>query len=75
MNKQKSNIEAPVVERYGKIEELDRDFDIEFWQAQGIAVIFAEAWKMVECACQIKGENPHELRLQRTVESFQRLAR
>jgi hypothetical protein len=43
----------------------DREFDIEFWQAQGSEAIFSAAWEMVELAEEIKhGRKPT---LQRTV--------
>jgi hypothetical protein len=31
----------------------DRSFDIEFWQEQGDAAIFAAAWEMVDLAEEI----------------------
>ncbi len=62
-----------VMERTGKLEDLDRSFDVEYWQRQGSAAIFAAAWEMVVEAWKLKGRDPDELRLQRTVESLQRL--
>lgn len=62
-----------IMERYGKLEDMDRSFDLSFWQAQPEAARFAAAWDMVVTAWKIQGKNPDELRLQRTVESFQRL--
>ena len=44
----------------------DSNFDIEFWQAQGPAAIFAAAWELVETAWKVKGLDRDELRLQRT---------
>lgn len=35
------------MERTGRIEDLDRSFDIEYWQRQGPAAIFEAAWEMV----------------------------
>jgi len=32
-----------VMERFGRIRELDRSFDIEYWQRQGDAAIFRAA--------------------------------
>jgi hypothetical protein len=58
--------------RFGRIEEMDRSFDIEFWQRQGDAAIFRAAWELVESYCRDRGIDPDELRLQRTVETFQR---
>ena len=64
-----------VMERKGRIADLDRSFDIEFWQRQGSAAIFAAAWELVELYHADRGKPPNELRLQRTIESFQRLPR
>jgi hypothetical protein len=33
-----------IVERTGKVEELDRSFDVDFWQEQGDAAIFDAAF-------------------------------
>lgn len=63
-----------VMERFGKLKDMDRSFDIEFWQRQGDAAIFRAAWEMVELYHRDRGLNPDELRLQRTVENFQRKA-
>jgi hypothetical protein len=63
-----------VMERKGKIEDLDRSFDIEFWQRQGAAAIFSAAWELVEHYHTDRGKSLDELRLQRTVEDFQRLS-
>ena len=61
-----------VIERRGKIEDLDRSFDIEFWQAQNSSERFSAAWELVILAHKIKGKNVSELGLQRHIESFQR---
>ena len=63
------------VERTGKIEELDRSFDIAFWQAQNATERFAAAWELVVHSYIIKGKDAGQLRLQRTVENFQRISR
>ncbi|MBX3118609.1 MAG: hypothetical protein KF784_06060 [Fimbriimonadaceae bacterium] len=52
------------------ISEGTEDFDLAFWQAQPAEAIFAAAWELVETACVIKGGDPAELRLQRTVGAF-----
>lgn len=62
-----------VMERKGKLEDLDRSFDLTFWQAQEDTVRFAAAWEMVVFAHRLKGRDEDQLRLQRSVESFQRL--
>ena len=61
-----------VMERFGKIKEMDRPFDIEFWQHQGDAAIFRAAWEMVEMYYRDRGLDPNELKLQKHIESFQR---
>lgn len=60
------------VERTGKIEELDRSFDLKFWQAQNDVDRFAAAWELVVHSYIIKGKDVSKLRLQRTVEHIQR---
>jgi hypothetical protein len=61
-----------VMERFGKLQEMDRSFDIEYWQKQGDAAIFRAAWELVEFYYRDRGLNPDDLRLQKTVENFQR---
>ena len=57
--------------RFGKdIKEMDRSFDIEFWQRQGDNAIINAGWELVEFYLQQRGIN--DSRLQRTVEHFQR---
>lgn len=59
--------------RFGKnLAEMDRSFDIEFWQRQGDAAIFEAAWELVEFYLRDRGASPDEYRLQRTIENFQR---
>jgi hypothetical protein len=60
------------MERKGRIEEMDRSFDVEFWQRLGDKAIFDAAWEMVEFYHRLQGGNPDELRLQRSVEHFER---
>lgn len=55
-----------------KLSEMDKSFDIEFWQRQGDRAIFEAAWEMVEFYMRDRGMAPDEYRLQRTVENFQR---
>jgi hypothetical protein len=59
-------------ERKGKIEELDRSFDLKFWKAQKDSDKFAATWELVVFSFIIKGKDVSELRLQRTVEHFGR---
>lgn len=62
-----------IMERTGKLEDLDRSFDLLFWQAQNDTARFAAAWELVQFAHRFKGYDECQLRLQRTVEAFQRL--
>src|SRR5262245_19883177 len=61
-----------VMMRTGKLADLDRAFDIEYWQRQGDAAIFRAAWEMIELYYRDRGFDSNELRLQRSVENFQR---
>lgn len=63
------------VERRGKIKEMDRSFDLAFWQAQTPNVRFIAAWELIVHASKVKGVNVRQLRLHRSVEAFQRQAR
>jgi hypothetical protein len=62
-----------VMERYGPMRQMDRSFDIEYWQRQGDAAIFQAAWELVESYWREAGKNPDALRLQRSVEAFKKL--
>ena len=62
-----------IMERKGKLEDLDRSFDLAFWQAQSDTARFAAAWQLVVFAHRLKGHDDDQLRLQRSVEAFQRL--
>ncbi len=61
-----------VMERFGAIRDMDRSFDIEYWQRQGDAAIYRAAWELVELHHRSQGKDPNELRLQRSIENFQR---
>ena len=65
-------MEAEFMERTGKIEDMDRSFDLKFWQSQTDSDRLAAGWELVRQSYVIKGKNVSELRLQRTVEHFQR---
>jgi hypothetical protein len=58
------------VERYGRLADLDRSFDVEYWQRLGSHAIFEAAWQMVIEAHRIKLRDPGELRLQRSFETY-----
>jgi len=59
------------MERRGKIQELDRSFDIAFWQSQTPQARFTASWELIVFANQVKGRDVRQLRLHRSVESFQ----
>ena len=63
------------LERKGRIDELDRSFDLAFWQAQPPKARFQAAWELVVHYARVKGLDVHQLRLQRSVENFQRQQR
>ena len=65
-------MEKTFMERRGKIENLDRSFDLKFWQAQTAQVRFQAAWELIVYANQLKGRDVRQLRLHRSVETFQR---
>ena len=64
-----------MVESYGKLEDLDRSFDVEFWQAQTPKARFDATWDMIVHYAKVKGIDVRQLRLDRSVESFQRQER
>ena len=63
------------VERRGKIEQMDRLFDLKFWQAQPAKARFDATWKLVVHYMKVKGRDVRQLRLQRDVEVFGRQSR
>ena len=57
--------------RFGtNIKDMDRSFDIEFWQRQGDAAILNAAWELVEFY--LRERKINESRLQRDIVHFQR---
>jgi hypothetical protein len=62
-------------ERRRKLVDLDRSFDLQFWQAQSPQARFAAAWELIVHASVIKGKDVRQLRLQRSTETFQRQQR
>jgi hypothetical protein len=60
------------VVRFGNMRDMDRSFDVEFWQAQGPEAIFDAAWDMVVQAWQWKGRDPAELEFHRSIERTER---
>jgi hypothetical protein len=45
----------------------DRSFDLEFWQSVSARERWEAAWQMIVDAHAIRGDDEHQLRLQRTV--------
>jgi hypothetical protein len=64
--------DAFVMERYGRLREMDRSFDIRYWQRLGPAAILEAEWQMVVDAHSQRPGGADELRLRKTVENFQR---
>lgn len=58
------------VERRGKLEDLDRSFDLAFWQAQSPAARMNAAWELAVLAAKLNGRDVDQLRLDRTVEFY-----
>jgi hypothetical protein len=61
-----------VMERCGRLPEMDRSFDIAYWQRLGANAIFEAAWQMAIDAHVPHSGGADEPRLRRTVETFQR---
>ncbi len=61
--------------RKGKLKDLDRSFDLEFWQSQTPKARFDATWELVVHAMKVKGLDVRKLRLQRSVTNFQRQQR
>ena len=62
---------SEAIERKGRIENLDRSFDIAYWQRQGPKAIFAAAHEMVIDAHRFKGI-PFDDTIRRDIERFGR---
>jgi hypothetical protein len=65
-------MKTDVTERFGRLEDLDRSFDIAFWQAQPAAARFQATWELIVHAAAVKGLDVRQLRLQRDVENYGR---
>ena len=63
------------VERKGKLKDLDRSFDLKFWQSQPPQARFDATWELIVHAMKMKGRDVRQLRLQRFVTNFQRQSR
>lgn len=66
-------MEKDVFERYRRLPDLDRSFDLKFWQSRPDAEKFVAAWELVVHSYLLKGKDVSELRLQRSVERFREL--
>ena len=60
-----------VMVQVGKIKDMNREFDVAFWQAQDATARLRAGWELVEFYHKMKGTTD-ELRLHRTVEHLQR---
>ena len=67
-----SGMRTDIVERRAKLEGSDRSFDLRFWQAQSPRARFDAAWELILHHAKVKGLDVRQLRLQRSVETFQR---
>jgi hypothetical protein len=63
---------ANFLEKRGKIEQMDRSFDLKFWQAQPAKTRFDASWECIIHYMKVKGQDVRQLRLQRSVTNFQR---
>lgn len=59
--------------RYGKLEELDRSFDLEFWQSQTATARFRAVEELRNYYLKRQGRDD-ERRLQRSIGSLQRIS-
>jgi uncharacterized protein (DUF433 family) len=63
----------PMMERWGKLEEMGRSFDVQYWQSQEASARLAAVWELAVTAYALKGQDVNALRLARHIESFQPL--
>lgn len=64
--------EAKFEEFYGRLEDSNRDFDVQFWQRAGDMAIFDAAQRLILDYLLIREGYAEQPRLQRSVESFQK---
>lgn len=62
-----------IEEKYQRIKDDRGSFDIRFWQSQGDLAIFEAVTEMIKDYFLIRGKNADEFRLQRSIESFQKV--
>ena len=63
------------MERRGKLQDMDRSFDLRFWQAQSPKARFDAIWEMIVHYMKVKGQDVRQLRLQRSVTHYGRQKR
>ncbi|MBY0423401.1 MAG: hypothetical protein K2Q06_13925 [Parvularculaceae bacterium] len=61
--------------RRGKISEMTRDHDYEFWRNQSAEIKMAAIWEMVVFHHLVKKRDTAELRLNRSVGGFRKTKR
>ena len=61
-----------IYENYGKLEGLDRSFDLDFWKKQSPAAKVDAVKKMVVYVYKTRGIDVSKQRLDRSIESFQK---
>jgi len=54
------------------LSEMDRSFDLEFWDKVGVEGRWSAAWEMTAEVQKIRGKDGDQPRLQRSVQSIQR---
>ena len=59
--------------RYGRIEDMDRSFDLDFWQKLGTEAIFKAAWELAKDYHRKQGMTEDEFRFQRSFSDFKRM--
>jgi len=53
--------------------EMDRSFDLEFWDKVGVEGRWEAAWEMTAEVQRIRGKSGNQSRLQRSVQNIQRI--
>ena len=66
---------ADFMERRARITELDRSFDLRFWQMNSPSARFNAACELITHVWRVKGNDVRQLRLHQSVETFQRQQR
>ena len=68
----KVDMRRQFVERKGKLQDMDRSFDLKFWQLQPPKARFDASWELIVHYMKVKGFDVRQLRLQRSITHFQR---